>query len=367
MKKLLLILVIIASTIQSYTMDWRGIVYDVGLGYGDGVYSVDTLNLDVVEYDMNIISNILRANAIRIEGEDITCLAAATRLAHKANLKVFFNPWMMNATADDVVAYMSEAAKTAEKLRNEGIDITFVTGCEFTLFNKGIFEGNSVTERLQSMMKIGQYSDDPEKIKAAMDDVGAKLNNVLSDITRAVRNHFKGDVIYSAGTWEPVDWSLFDAIGIDYYRDTQTDDEYLSGLDKYFQYDKPVWVMEVGCCTFEGAAALGGGGFTVCQGVDADGNGIYTTGTPPVRSEKEQADYAEAQIRILDKSGIEGMFIFEFSFPIAPYRENGQDADLTAYPIVKSFDKNDPRSLKMPPWEPKEAFYRVGLVYHELE
>lgn len=199
-----------------------------------------------------------------------------------------------------------------------------------------------------------------------MEEFTVKLNKVLAKIVKGVRDNFKGDVTYSAGTWEPVAWTMFDVIGVDYYRDLQTDREYIDGLQKYFNQGKPVWVMEVGACTYEGAAKLGGGGFTVLQGVDKEGNGIYSGGLAPKRSEKEQADYDEQQIRLLNDSGIEGMFIFVFSFPIAPYRESGLDSDLTAYPIVKSFPKEDLRSSQMPPWQPKEAFYRIADVYGNL-
>lgn len=348
-------------------MNYRGIVYDVGLQYNPGEYSVETFNPELVRYDMGVISNILRANAVRIEGEEISRLVAAAEIAGELGLKVFFNPWWMNADSSQIVEYMAEAAKSAETLREKGCDITFVTGCEYTIFNSGIIEGNSVSERLLSMAGLADLKDQPEKINAAMSEINDKLNSVLRDIVKVVRENFNGDVVYSSGTWEQVDWLIFDAVGVDYYRDRQSDEEYVAGIQGYLKYGKPVWVMEVGCCTYEGAAALGGGGFTVCQGVDEEGNGIYVGGKKPNRSEKEQADYDEKQIRLLNDSGIEGMFIFEFSFPISPYRETGLDSDLTAYPIVKSFPKDDPRSQKMPPWEPKEAFYRVGSVYNELE
>lgn len=353
------------SMMDAPAMKYRGVVYDVGLQYNPGQYSVETFNPALVKYDMGVISKDLHANAVRIEGEDISRLVEASEIAHDAGLKVFFNPWWMNADIDDVVPYMAEAASAAEKLRRKGVDVTFVAGCEFTLFNKGIFNGNSVNERLASMMEIGNMEKSRQEEEA--DKLTRRLNNALGNIVTEVRKNFNGPVTYSSGTWEPVDWTIFDIVGVDLYRDTQTDEEYVNMAKKYMEHNKPVWVMEVGCCTYVGAARLGGGGFTVCQGVDDQGNGIYVGGAAPIRSEKEQADYDEQQIRLLSKSGIEGMFIFEFSFPIAPYRENGHDADLTAYPIVKSFPVDDPRSRQMPPWEPKEAFYRVGAVYGELQ
>lgn len=364
--RLLILMAMLVACGNISAMKYRGIVYDVGLQYNPGEYSVDKFDANLVRYDMKVVADSLHCNAVRIEGEDIARLEAASEIAAENGLKVFFNPWWMNADAEQVVPYMAKAARTAERLRKKGVDITFVAGCEYSLFNYGIFEGKNVNERIASMMKLQKLQDNPKKLKEATDELTMKLNKILAKIVKGVRENFKGDVTYSAGTWEPVAWTMFDAVGVDYYRDTQTDEEYMQGLDRYFNTGKPVWVMEVGACTYEGAAKLGGGGFTILQGVDKDGNGIYAGGVTPKRSEKEQADYDEQQIRLLSDSGIEGMFIFEFSFPIAPYRDKGLDSDLTAYPIVKSFPKDDPRSRQMPPWQPKEAFHRVGAVYKEL-
>lgn len=340
-------------------MRYRGIVYDVGLQFTPGNYSVDSLSPEAMRYDMDIIANVLRCNAVRIEGEDPVRLVEATRIAHDAGLEVFFNPWLMGEGVDTVATYMANAARLAQSLRNEGIDLTFVAGCEFSAFNKGIFEGNTINERLASMPNLVD--------SAFFVDSQARLNSALKQIADSVRANYDGRVTYASGTWEMVDWSLFDIVGIDYYRDRQTDDEYVEGLQRYFAIGKPVWVMEVGCCAFEGAAKLGGGGFTICLGVDGDGNGVYAGGQAPRRDEQEQADYIETQVRLLYPTGIEGMFIYQFAFPVSPHREHGYDADLTAYPIVMSFPADDVRSRLLPAWEPKQAFYRLGAVYRELE
>ncbi len=347
-------------------MQDRGIVYDVGLRFSPSTLSVDKFNPGVVAYDMKIISDSLHCNAVRIEGEDIDRLVHASVTAHINGLKVFFNPWLMEGSANDVVSYMGKAAKAAEALRQKGIDITFVTGCEFSLFNPGIFEGKNVNERINTLSALAQLKDSIT-LNEKIEEYSIKLNDVLYRIVNKVRGYFHGPVTYSAGTWEPVDWSIFDAVGIDYYRDLQSDKEYLDGLERYFKIGKPLYVMEVGCCAFEGAAELGSTGYTICMGTDKKGNGIYLEGKVPIRNEKVQADYAEKQIRLLNESGVNGMFIFEFSFPIAPYREKGHDADMTAYPIVKSYPPEDLRSKLLPPWEPKEAFHRISKVYKELK
>ena len=82
-------------------LKYRGVVYDVGLQYNLGNYSVETFNPELVKYDMSVIVNELHANTVRIEGEDISRLVRATEIAHAAGLKVFFNPWKMGANDDE--------------------------------------------------------------------------------------------------------------------------------------------------------------------------------------------------------------------------------------------------------------------------
>jgi len=343
-------------------MKVRGVVYDVGLQFNKGFYSVDTFDVERVRYDMGIISNILHANAVRIEGESIGRLTAAARVAREYGLRVFFNPWLMGGDAINTPSYMARAAKAAEQLRQEGMDIVFVAGCEYSVFCNGIFDGSSVMERVGSMVGLMQ-SGDSVGMEAAM----ARLNATLADICKGVRARFKGLVTYASGTWEKVDWSLFDVVGVDYYRDAQTEEAYREGLRAYGKYGKPVYVMEVGCCAYEGAAARGGGGFAILQGTTPDGQSIYEGGITPKRSETEQADYIRQQTRIINSAGVDGMFVYVFSFPCSPYREDGLDSDMTAYGLVKHFPKGSARSRMIPAWAPKEAFYAVAESYMRLK
>lgn len=116
-----LLISLIALTCLSWPLSARdfirGIVYDVGLMYGGSSLSVKDFNPEQVEYDMNVISDILRCNAVRIEGEDIDRLTAASEIAHEQGLRIFFNPWKMGADPEETASYMAKAAKAAEILR----------------------------------------------------------------------------------------------------------------------------------------------------------------------------------------------------------------------------------------------------------
>lgn len=345
-------------------LKYRGVVYDVGLQYNLGSYSVEKFNPELVKYDMSVIVNELHANTVRIEGEDISRLVRATEIAHAAGLKVFFNPWKMGANDQETVTYMSEAATAAEKLRIQGIDLVFVAGCEYSFFSKGVFQGETLNERIEFMIKNATNPDYPQGKSPKLLAAYEKLNVILTDICKAVRAQFKGSVTYASGTWEDVNWDLFDIIGVDYYRNGESEEQYIDGLKRY-KSSKPLLVMEVGSCTYEGAAARGGAGFAILQGTNPDGTLKYEGGKTPIRNEKEQADYVETQINLLSKTDVEGVFIFVFAFPIMYYSEN-LDLDMTSFSLVKSFPKEDSRSQKIPSWEPKEAYKRLAEAYSKM-
>ncbi|MGY3615225.1 hypothetical protein [Bradyrhizobium sp. USDA 10063] len=347
------------------TMKYRGVVYDVGLRFvADQPYSVEPFNPVLVQHDITAIAKNLHANAVRIEGEEIERLVTATRIAHAVGLTVFFNPWKMNVPTSELAAYFREAARAAEQLRKEGTDIVFVCGCEITLFNRGIFPGSTVMERVAWMSALGGADRETERFKNFLEKSGM-INGVLRPIVDAVRLEFGGSVTYSSGTWETVDWSPFDIVGVDYYRNGEPANEYVAGLDR-FRAGKPLVVMEVGSCAYEGAAARGAGGFMLLEGQNADGTGKFAGGVVPTRSEREQADYAGEQLELLSNAGIDGVFIYVFSFPSCRLGEGARDLDMMSFSLVKTFPEDDPRSKQMPPWAPKEAFHRVADFFRKM-
>ncbi len=343
---------------------YRGVVYDVGLNFGP-VLSIETFDPVQVEYEIGAIRNSLKANAIRIEGELIDRLVSASRIAHRHGLTVFFNPWKWNADADELRPYYAEAAKEAEKLRKEGIDIIFVAGCEYPIFQKGLLAGDTVEARLVSIGAL--FADGPEKAREKMDVMWGGLSDILQSFVDVIRPEFKGPVSYAALPFETIDWSMFDIVGIDHYRGAESAEAYVSKFNSYKAYNKPVICMEVGCCAYVGGAKAGGGGFMILEGINPDGSGKFKGGVVPTRSEREQADYIETQVKLLANNDAEGVFIFVFAAPFYPHGEGAKDLDLIAYSLVKTYPKDDPRSKAMPPWAPKESFHRVGSLFGQME
>lgn len=346
-------------------MRYRGVVYDVGLRFvSDQPYSVEPFSPALAKHDMNTIANELHANAVRIEGEEIQRLVTVARIADAAGLTIFFNPWKMNVPTSELPAYYAEAARAAEELRRDGVDIVFVCGCEITLFNDGILPGTTVMERVAWLGAQASAGTKPEAL-SIFHEKSAALNDVLSVITGVVRAEFSGPVTYSSGTWESVDWRLFDVVGIDYYRNGEAASEYVAGIDR-FRTNKPIIVMEVGCCAYEGAAARGAGGFMLLEGQNPDGTGKFSNGIVPTRSEREQAEYVAEQLELLCGAEVDGVFIYVFSFPSYPLGEGANDLDMMSFSLVKTFPEDDPRAKKMPPWAPKAAFHSVAGFYRRL-
>lgn len=153
MKRMLLCILVCLITTSAFCaeklpLSMYGVVYDVGLMFGGKNLSVSNFRKEQVVYDMSIIKHVLNCNTVRIEGENLDRLSIATEEAHKQGLKVLFNPWKMEADSATTVDYMIRASKVAEKLRLKGADLIFVTGCEYTLFNRGVFPGDTFDKRI---------------------------------------------------------------------------------------------------------------------------------------------------------------------------------------------------------------------------
>ncbi len=85
----------------------------------------------------------------------------------------------------------------------------------------------------------------------------APLNAFLGRAVEAVRRVYHGPLSYASLVWEAVDWSRFDIVGVDHYRDPRINDRYVEMLASLFATGKPVVVTEFGCRTFQGAESAG--------------------------------------------------------------------------------------------------------------
>ncbi|SDH19933.1 hypothetical protein SAMN05216553_117174 [Lentzea fradiae] len=328
---------------------WRGgVCYDTGVLHAPGDPSSRVRwSRRQLDREIGMIAHDLRCPSITAFGTDLGRLAETTDAALRHGMEVFVQPRLYDHPQDEVLAHMAEAARAAER-RRTGDDVTFVTGCEHFLFTPGIIPGDSFMERIENIASLPD-TEWPRVI--------ARFRDFLARAVEVSRREFRGRITYGAAagadaSW--TDWSMFDVVGLDYYAFYDTDAEYAPDLAQYRRWDKPVMVLEFGCCTFTGAARAGGMGWDV---VDWEAE-------PPVvrpgvvRDEREQADHIARMLRVFRAEGLAGAHLYSVITPDSPHHPERRDLDfdMASYSLLRTVrerfeDDNSPYRL-----EPKQSF-----------
>jgi len=223
-----------------------------------GVNWRPTFDPKVVHRELEIIRNDLHCNAVRICGLSIDRLTRAAADALGLGLEVWLSPELWNKSQKETLEYIRKAAAAAEQLSRQAPErLVFVVGSELTLFMLGIVPGRSLMAR----MKNPSFWQD-----AKAGTHNAPLNAFLAKANEAARGVFGGQVTYASLIWEAVDWSLFDFVGVDHYRDARIKDRYLDMLEPLFAFGKPVVITEFGMRAYQGAESSGTLGFGVIDG-----------------------------------------------------------------------------------------------------
>src|SRR5262245_45404911 len=134
-------------------MNRKGINYDIGTISHEGARSREDLDPATVKREMEIIKNDLHCNAIRISGHDIDRLTRAGELALQQGLEVWLSPSFVEATEQQTLDYFADCARAAEKLRQQLPHVVFITGCELTMFMKGLVTGDDMFKRMSTFMR----------------------------------------------------------------------------------------------------------------------------------------------------------------------------------------------------------------------
>ncbi|WP_321471828.1 hypothetical protein [uncultured Paludibaculum sp.] len=341
-------------------MNRKGVTYDVGIyPFGEARPSRPHFDPGIVRREIEIIRNDLHCNAIRIIGRDLDRLVIASEFALERGLEVWFGPGYHDADEQQTLAYFSECAKAAEALRLKSPNIVFIAGWELTFFMKGLVLGDTGSQRIEAFMK-------PWRLLWSAARIGPfnrNLNRFLAKAAAEVRRHFHGPLTYASGSWEEVDWTPFDFIGLDCYRDAMNKKVFLQNLKKYFTHGKPVVLTEFGCCTYRGAEDKGGYGWAI----------VDWSAQPPrlkgsfVRDESVQAGYLTELLQVFVDEKAEGAFAFTFVMPKYPHSDDPSlDLDTASYGLVKSYADRMGTTYPGLPWEPKQAFDAVARFYREL-
>ena len=256
--------------------------------------------------------------------------------------------------AADLIGLFGDCAGRAERLRREGAAVVLVIGCELTLINPGYLPGAFFYDRIRRLAR-----PTPRQL-VAFARLPKRLNASLAGAAEAARRQFGGPLTYAAGTWEPVDWSRFDIVSVDAYRDARNVGSFRSDLRKQLAHGKPVVATEFGCCAYAGAADRGGLGWDIA---DYDEAGVPTIRGGYERDESEQVRYMQEVNRIFVEEGLDLAFWFTFAkyhMPASP--DPRRDADLASHGLVCVVPEGPGSGYQGLGWRPRQAFDALAAL-----
>jgi hypothetical protein len=332
----------------------RGVCYDAGVQYARDFHSRPHWRPDEVRRDMTAIRNDLSCNAVSIMATDPRRLIEAAAIAAECGLFAWLQPRLVEARPRAVEAALRVLGPAVEALRSEKGRVGVNVGCELSLTSRGIVPGRSFAHRGQRLPRlIGKRK--PRFDKA--------LDQLLDRLVTALRESYSGPVTYGAGDWESVDWSRFDYVGLDTYRDDYNAQVYIEQVRRHVAGGKPVLITEFGCCAYRGAAERGGSGYEIFDH-RTDPPGITAEVT---RDEQVQAGYLTESIDALAAAGVHGTFVFAFSEPMLLHTgDRATDADLASFGIVKITRTAGAGPDATEQWTPKAAYHAVARHYEAL-
>ncbi len=336
----------------------KGISYDTGFVY-NGSVGHKHFDPETAKRELRIIRDDLHCDTVRIMGGDPDRLELAAGYAADLGLEVWFSPYPLELTTEETLALFADCAERAERIRQRGAEVVFVTGAELSLMNKGFLPGDSALDRVTELLQA-------DRRRERVMEVSARINEFLGKAVAVVRERFGGKVTYASIQLERVDWTPFDFISVDLYRSADVADRFAEGVRVLAAQDKPVAITEFGSATFHGAGDMGARGLEIVE-YDKDTRAPIRLNGQPARDEDGQAAYVRELLEMFDAGGIDSAFVFTFALYDFPHRPDGdpsEDLDLASYGIVKVFD--DDRNGQTHPdmrWEPKAAFAAVAEHY----
>jgi hypothetical protein len=276
-------------------------------------------------------------------------LVASARIALDLGLRVWLQPRLVNASSDQALSHLAEAAAAAERLRAGSHEVVLNTGCEYSLYITGIGPGRTARD---NGFPLGS-----SRWWALLPLVNRRLNVFLGQVAATARANFGGRITYASGFWEKVDWTAFDIVGVNYYRHEYNQADYRAGLRRMHRDGKPVAILEFGCGSYAGAAE---------DGPRAHGIIDWTGAAPKVRSgfvrdESVQARYLAELLDIYLSEGVSGAFVFEFADRSRLHSHRpARDLDMAGYAITRVTGDGGES------WVPKAAFHELGGIYGGL-
>jgi hypothetical protein len=335
----------------------KGMTYDTGFIH-NGRISRERFDPVLVTRELTIIRDDLHCNAVQIIGGDPERLEVAAQIAAELGFEVWFSPYPLDLTTDEIHALFIDCAERAERVRAAGADVVFVAGVELSIMNRGFFDGDRIPERLSRL-----FADPQRRDRIA--EARSRLDGFLRTAVATIRERFGGKVTYAAIAFEGVDWNLFDYVTLELIRSAEVADQFRPGVRRLVAQPKPVAITGFGTATWRGAGDVAPRSMDVLENDPMTGlplrlNGMYE------RDEAGQATYLGELLDIFDSEGVDSSFVYLFALENLPHRPDGDprdDLDLASVGIVKVLDGRHGVTYPDLPWEPKAAFATVAERY----
>ncbi|MEU4726071.1 hypothetical protein AB0G06_41275 [Nonomuraea dietziae] len=337
----------------------KGISYDTGFVY-NGAIGHQRFDSEVVRRELRIIRDDLHCTAVRVMGGDPERIELAAAHAADLGLEVWFSPYPLELTNDEMLSLFADCAERAERLRQRGAEVVFVTGAELSLMTKGFLPGADIDERIELLSQ-------PHRVREHIGEIGTRVNDFLGKAVALVRERFGGKVTYASVPLERINWEPFDIVSMDLYRSAEFADRFAEGVHDLVAQGKPAAITEFGAAGYRGAGDRGALGLEIVE-YDKDTrapvrlNGVYA------RDEAGQAAYVRELLEVFDAGGVDSTFVFTFALHDHPHRPDGdprEDLDLASYGIVKVYADRLGATYPDMPWEPKAAFAALADFYRE--
>ena len=335
----------------------KGMTYDTGF-VRHGRSSRERFDPGLVDRELTIIRDDLHCNAVQVTGGDADRLELAARCAAELGLEIWFSPYPLELTPDEVRTFFRDCAGRAERLRAEGADVVFVTGVELSIMSRGFLDGDSIEERVNRLLS------DPDGRLERIAEVRSRLDEFLREAVAQVRERFHGKVTYAAIPFEGVDWDRFDIVTLELIRSAEVADQFRAAVRDLVAQPKPVAITGFGTATWRGAGDVAPRSMEILE-LDEAGAPVRLIGEYE-RDEAGQAAYLSELLEIFETEGVDSAFVYLFALYGFPHRPDGDprdDLDLASVGIVKVLDGHRGVTYPDMPWEPKAAFAAVAERY----
>jgi hypothetical protein len=339
----------------------KGINYDTGF-ISAGATTHEPFEPHVVRREMQIIHDDLHCNGVRVTGGYPERLEIAAMHAADAGLEVWFCPFTHNLTIEELLELLADSARRAERLRQRGAEVVFLTGSELSLMTAGILPGDSLQDRAALLAE-------PHRLRPLIPEIRTRMSELLTKAVEVVRSRFGGKLSYASVPLDGVDWGPFDIISTDAgYRAADRAARFRDDIHTFVTsgraQGKPVAITEFGCAAFRGASDLADFKDIVEWGDGARPvrfKGEYT------RDEDEQARYLRESLDVFKAEGVDNVFVYTFARYDLVYRSASEDFDIASAGLVKVLDGGRGERYPDMPWEPKVAFNMLSEYYRALD